>query len=58
MSDIREIEGWIDRVREFYLADDQVMTDKLLGEALEETNNAPQLMEIAGMIAYLSLIHI
>ena len=52
MSDIREIEGWIDRVRECYLADDQVMTDKLLGEALEKTNNAPQLMEIAGMIAY------
>lgn len=52
MNDINHVKQWIDRVKEAYLADDHILTSSLLEKALAETDSAPQLLEIAGMVAY------
>lgn len=52
MNDTRHIKQWIDRVKEAFLADDYILTSSLLERALAETDSAPQLLEISGMIAY------
>ena len=52
MKNREKIDQWIDRVKDAYLNSDAVLTDSLLQEAIAETDSAPQLLEIAGMIAY------
>lgn len=46
------VDQWCERVKQAYLANDQVLTDALLEQAIKETNSAPRLVEIGGQIAY------
>ncbi len=46
------INRWIERIKEAYLADDSVLADSLMKQALVETGSASRLLEISGIIAY------
>lgn len=54
MSELDKVSLWVQRVKQAYLSDDQALTNSLMDQAMDDTNSAPRLLEVSGIIAYRS----
>lgn len=52
MPEDDKVELWVERIKQAYLSNDSALTESLIDQALQETDDDARLIEIKGMIAY------
>jgi len=52
MTNPQDVTAWLDRIKFAHLNNETVIAESLALSAIEATNNAPAIREVAGMLAF------